>query len=389
LMADRHPIEPAWITNYLDHTALLTAGSGDYWRIMSGGNLAVRRALYDEVGGSDESFNQWGGEDNELGFRLVQAGALIVPEPRARCWHQGGGHEPDAEERVSLHMQSTKMRDLIADRAYRGLQSGRSYTNPFLTVTVLGKDYEAEPVGRCVDAVLASDLHDLMVVVVMTKDSPDLEWIDREYRGDPRVVIDVEDSAEERFKWSPVRVRLPASALLLPGALEAIVEAVSDGSIGVLHVTVPGSHDQGSVVHVVRSRALNRVRRLHDDGVDPGPAIGAYFGERWAMGGSYGIARNGKGARTAGTVGRRRSDLDRVEGLVDAMHTLEVTLAERDSRRAMQFANALGTLIRARTSPALKTAWSGVLGAIRNPQRHRARDRDAIERDFLDAFGLW
>ena len=237
-------------------------------------------------------------------------------------------------------------------------------------------------------AVLASDPHDLMVVVVMTKDSPDWEWIDREYRGDPRVLIDVEDSAEERFKWSPVRVRLPATALLLPGAMEGMVEAVSDGSIGVLHVTVPGGHDEGSVVHVVRSRALNRLRRLHDEGVDPGSALGAYFGERWEMGGRYGIARNGKGAHMAAAVSRSRADLDRVEGLVDAMHTIEVTLAARESRRALQIANTLGTLARARTGPALKTAWSAVRGAIRNPQRHRARDRDAIEKEFLDAFGL-
>ncbi len=70
------------------------------------------------------------------------------------------------------------------------------------------------------------------------------------------------------------------------------------------------------------------------------------------------------------------------------MHTLEVTLAERESRRAMQIANALGTLLRARSGHRLKAAWSGVLSALRNPQRYRARDRDAIEREFLDAFGL-
>ena len=70
------------------------------------------------------------------------------------------------------------------------------------------------------------------------------------------------------------------------------------------------------------------------------------------------------------------------------MHTLEVTLAERESRRAMQIANALGTLLRARSGQALKTAWSGFVSAIRNPHRYRARDRVAIEREFLDAFGL-
>ena len=388
LMADRHVIEPAWIANHLNRTASLTKGPDDYWRIMSGGNLAVGRALYDEVGGSDESFNQWGGEDNELGYRLVQAGALVVPEPRARCWHQGEGHQPDAHEAASLRMQRTKMRDLMADRAFRGRRQGRSYTNPYVVVTVLGNGFAAERVGHCVDAVLASETHDLVVVVVMSADTPDGEWIRREYIGDPRVIVDVEDSGEKRFKWSPLRVRLPASALLLPGALERVVEVISDGSVGTLHLTVPGALDERSLVHAVRSRALNRVRRLRDDGIDPGSALSAYFGERWDVGGRYGIAYNAKDADMAVNVSRSRADLDRVEGLVDELHTLEVTLAERESRRAMQIANALGTLLRARSGQSVKTAWSVVLNAIRNPHRYQARDRDAVERDFLDAFGL-
>ena len=60
-----------------------------------------------------------------------------------------------------------------------------------------------------------------------------------------------------------------------------------------------------------RNRGLNRVRRLRDEGVDPGSALSAFFGERWDMGGRYEIARNTGGADIASAIARSRVDADR------------------------------------------------------------------------------
>ncbi|MBA3250198.1 MAG: glycosyltransferase [Geodermatophilaceae bacterium] len=51
--------------------------------------LAVAAALFAEVGGFDESFTSYGGEDWEFGFRALNAGAVLAHEPAAVAWHDG------------------------------------------------------------------------------------------------------------------------------------------------------------------------------------------------------------------------------------------------------------------------------------------------------------
>lgn len=56
--------------------------------LMYGGNFSLERALLDEVGHFDESFQGWGVEDGELAYRLDRAGARFVLDKQAYGWHQ-------------------------------------------------------------------------------------------------------------------------------------------------------------------------------------------------------------------------------------------------------------------------------------------------------------
>ena len=50
-------------------------------------NIAYPRALLEQLGGFDESFWEAAGEDTDLGWRAVEAGARVVYEPGALNWH--------------------------------------------------------------------------------------------------------------------------------------------------------------------------------------------------------------------------------------------------------------------------------------------------------------
>jgi len=69
------------------------------FRAAIGGNSSMRREMVLEVGGADEEFRAWGGEDTELAWRLWNAGAFVIPESRATIYHQTYGDPPDADER--------------------------------------------------------------------------------------------------------------------------------------------------------------------------------------------------------------------------------------------------------------------------------------------------
>lgn len=58
------------------------------FRSLVSSNFSIRRDRFFEVGGFDESFSRWGGEDVELGWRCQTAGLFIVAADDAVCFHQ-------------------------------------------------------------------------------------------------------------------------------------------------------------------------------------------------------------------------------------------------------------------------------------------------------------
>nr|MBT4279472.1 glycosyltransferase [Actinomycetota bacterium] len=137
LVVGRKVDSPQWIEFHMTRTNELTSTDDDLFRIVTGGNLGVRREFFDEIGGFDGSFNQWGGEDTEMGYRAFNRGGLLVPERLALAWHQGeGASGPDAGEKESQLQQAHRLAHLIAEKGFRRSLPGRSFEVPMVTVAV-------------------------------------------------------------------------------------------------------------------------------------------------------------------------------------------------------------------------------------------------------------
>ncbi|AEB11013.1 glycosyltransferase family 2 protein [Marinithermus hydrothermalis] len=76
------------------------AGPPVFWWNATGNNTSLSRALFQEVGGYDEGFDGYGGEDPDLGYRLLRAGARFVFVPRAEAIHEAWDHRSSALERA-------------------------------------------------------------------------------------------------------------------------------------------------------------------------------------------------------------------------------------------------------------------------------------------------
>lgn len=61
------------------------------WWNATGANSSLSRALFDRAGGYDESFREYGGEDPDLGFRLLKSGAnfVFLSSAVAEHWDEG------------------------------------------------------------------------------------------------------------------------------------------------------------------------------------------------------------------------------------------------------------------------------------------------------------
>ena len=118
--------EPAWLRDaYADSRDLLDADASSH-RFVISAVLACSRWWYDEVGGFDETFRAYGGEDWDFAHRSWTAGGLLAHRPDAVAWHDG----PDAGSRERDPAALLAETVAVADRTsgpmttWRGLARG-------------------------------------------------------------------------------------------------------------------------------------------------------------------------------------------------------------------------------------------------------------------------
>ena len=257
LLADRPTERPEWIEFHMTRTRDLTSDDDDSFRMVTGGNLGVSRSFFELVGGYDETFTQWGGEDTEFGYRAYLRGGLLVPVRDAMCWHQGAGAAPSEEESFSLELQQAKNSHLIALKGFRGFGAGRSFTVPQFVVTIGPGDAEAKL--STAKQVLASKVHDLVVWITVLPEpaaDPAQERVGRLLTGDPRVRFGPPDKALEAIPAAPFHISLPAGATVGPNLVGRLGQEL--GSAVRASVRLPDEQ----TAEIVRTRHLNRAARL-------------------------------------------------------------------------------------------------------------------------------
>ncbi|MDX1509870.1 MAG: glycosyltransferase [Nitriliruptorales bacterium] len=290
LLGSRDWSVPEWIERHMVRTNELTSDDDDLFRVAAGGNLGIRKETYFRLGGSDESFTQWGAEDIEFGFRAFTDGLLFVPERAALCWHQGEGEEPSPSEVRSLEDQRAKISHLIAHRGFRRSVAGRSFAVPRATITIRTGDESRDIVLEAVESWLASSFHDLLLLVDLPADHPDAVWLTRQLDPDPRVTVAEAPDADRLAPFTPVHVETSAQVAVEPETLGRLV-ALLEGQhpLGVVHSTIRGRSPRDEVLIAWARRAWSRATRVADRSEDVAEVAGELFGERWVPGSDLGI----------------------------------------------------------------------------------------------------
>ncbi|GGG20176.1 hypothetical protein GCM10007304_37580 [Rhodococcoides trifolii] len=149
--------EPGWLADAYRGTAdLLTVDHTSYRWIISA-VMCCTRALFDELGGFDESFVGYGGEDWELANRAFHAGAVFARVPGATAWHDGpdwAGRSPDDDERRrAKNGEALSLARLVTDPAAR--RHGLIFDIPDLVAVVDTDGHSSASLLRTVSSVLS------------------------------------------------------------------------------------------------------------------------------------------------------------------------------------------------------------------------------------------
>jgi hypothetical protein len=230
LLGASEPQQPQWI---LDRWASTDDGriGVDIWWGMSGGNFSVDRGLFLDLGGYDEAgFKEWGGEDNELGYRIYQSGAFVVPIQAAMAWHLGPATNDSADidarrRRIRIRLASRVASDALP-RAF-----GVTFQVPDIAVELGSVDSFEDGVDR-VSRVLSDSRH-CVVRVSLGSSDPDEEGLLREYlRSEARVVVGDPDRV---MRMAPITVR-SSTARWPEGFVDWLSAIVGEPRTGILRI---------------------------------------------------------------------------------------------------------------------------------------------------------
>ena len=252
---------------HLLRTNMLTTRADDPYRALLGGNFGAGRPFYEQVGGHDESFQRWGLEEIEFGYRAHTRGGLFAPVPEAFGWHQGQATEAEHVERQrSLKLQRTKCANLIAHGAMRRAQPGRGYAVPAHVVTLAADAslWRGDGIDRLLGAVATAlaDRESDLVVRVQAPGQADggdgAVWLREMFGADPRVRLAAKPALDE-YPLSPFHVTVPPAAVAR-GFGRNLVRRLRRrlGSAVRAEVALPG----GGVVSITRAWALHRAGRV-------------------------------------------------------------------------------------------------------------------------------
>jgi len=76
-----------WFEDIVDSTGDLAFAGPDVFKAFVGASVLTTTRLFRKIGGYDEAMRL--AEDTEIGYRLVQAGAILIPVRGAHAWHLG------------------------------------------------------------------------------------------------------------------------------------------------------------------------------------------------------------------------------------------------------------------------------------------------------------
>lgn len=250
------PFDPPWLERHMARTADLTSRHDDLFRAVTGHNFGVSKAFFEEVGGFDESFARYGGEDTELAWRAQARGALLVPVRAAFGWHQGRWADGRARKARDQALQAGMLAERIAHPGFRPAAPGRSFAVPRHVVRLDAAGAPPERVRASAEALLADAGGDLVVWIELPAGrEADRARLAEDPGPDPRVRIASGRAAIEEFPASPFQVSLPAGAEARPGLVDALRRGLGDA------VAARASLGGGAEVSIVRSFALHRARR--------------------------------------------------------------------------------------------------------------------------------
>jgi O-antigen biosynthesis protein len=238
------------------------------FRALISSNIACSRKLITQVGFFDESIAHWGYRDQELGYRIYNAGYYFIPVPDALGIHQNitSGREPHNKQ--ANHQEQKKLFEQKCPVDwYRNYQSGATYEIPKVSIyipsynngkyikaavdSVLNQTYTDVEVCICDDG---STDNTLEVLAANFQDNPKVRWVTQVNGG-----IGKASNTAVRMCRGMYIGQLDSDDLLKPEAIATMVDYLDKTVYGCVYsscerIDADGNYLQDEYSHPTFSR---------------------------------------------------------------------------------------------------------------------------------------
>ncbi|MDQ2814171.1 MAG: glycosyltransferase [Actinomycetota bacterium] len=127
--------EPLWLREAYQRSQHLRQVDRRSYRYLISAVLGISRSLFEELGGFDERFLGYGGEDWELAHRGYVAGAVFAHVRQAVAWHDGADWAGRPHEAGAKNAETVTLARLLPDPEARG----RGQWFPYPSVLVFAR----------------------------------------------------------------------------------------------------------------------------------------------------------------------------------------------------------------------------------------------------------
>jgi GT2 family glycosyltransferase len=251
--------EPNWLTDGYRETADLLHIDSRSYRYLISSVMCCSRELFDDVGGFDESFVGYGGEDWEFAHRALACGAVLQHARAAVAWHNGPdwGARTVPGRAAAKNAEAMALSRLIPDPDAR--THGLRYEVPDVAVELDARSHGA---GSLVTT-MACFLHLDVGVWITGADDRVVESLRLE---DPRIRFGaVPDRIRKRCRFV---ITVDGRAVLPQAGVDDLIRQCSEPGVGAVEAA-----GRGVAVRCRASWMANRARRWSTGEVrltDPG-----------------------------------------------------------------------------------------------------------------------
>lgn len=158
------------------------------FRASSCGNVGFHRRIFQHAGPFDESFTAWGAEDNEFGYRVMNAGYYFVPVLDALGLHQ---EPPGGREFVDREAGKLITRPMLLDMVptYREYDPEVQSTTSMVSIYIPAFNAK-KTIDRAIQSALNQTYRDFDIVVCNDGSTDGTgEYLDTMYGDHPKIQI--------------------------------------------------------------------------------------------------------------------------------------------------------------------------------------------------------